>query len=271
MVDADFSHEPAMTRYAAAVIFTAIAWLAVPAHAGLFVIDTDFAGGTLLALDNDADDIADVGVTSHTYSLPFAESGVDFTLSFDVTANGGFLHNDQGNQDDAIGIWSSTVGEPQTGSNNDSVNRASESFTVDNVQISGVSGGTATFDGITRVGLFSAIGPADAGSFGVGGGILSILNWDDLNDGDSFDGGNLDTGSGNSFDLASAFAALGGTGPIDSFELAHPGTSSNAWRLDAVEFSVSTMAFTSVPEPTVCAMFMISGLGLLGRRKRDAS
>jgi hypothetical protein len=175
------------------------------------------------------------------------------------------LHNDQGNQDDAIGIWSFITAEAPAGTDNDSVKLASESFTIGNVQISGVTGGSAIFNGITSVGLFSAVGSSDAGTFDVGG---TLVNWDDLNDGDAFQGGDLDGGGGNSLDLASAYADAGGVGIITGFDLTRPtGTGSNAWRLDAVQFDVTTST-AAIPEPSSLLLLSAASLGLIIQRRR---
>ncbi|MFK7819203.1 MAG: hypothetical protein AB8G99_10820 [Planctomycetaceae bacterium] len=67
--------------------------------AGLVTIDTDYAAGLLIATDTNADDIADLGMTTHNYSQVFVDGGVSYTLSFDLTANGASL------QDDYVECW----------------------------------------------------------------------------------------------------------------------------------------------------------------------
>ena len=205
------------------------------------------------------DNVPDSGITSLTHTQTFMTSGVSYDLAFDLTATNGFLNSADS---DTIGVWA-TAGEADGGGTSGSLNANNlEALTVDNIAISNIIGGTATFDSISRVGISFATSADDAGAF-AGGGILGAITWDELDDGDDFDDGSLNldgAGSGDTFNLQDANSGL----PVSSFTLTATG---GAYRLDAVEFDVSVAA--AVPEPSSAAILLAVGpFGFLRRRRR---
>ena len=227
---------------------TLIALVITPVFAkgDLVVIDTDQSGFTA-AVDNNADDIADTGSTTGSYSQAFTTSGVTYTVNFNVGSIGGFLSGTTAD----LGVWSNVNAESDGGEV--SSFNAGEGLIVDNVTISGVSGGTALFDSITRVGFRFATAGGDEGEFTVGG---TSLPWSTLV-GSATNNLDSDGGSDQNFAIQTA---NGGTA-VSQFQLDHVG---GAWRLDALEFNV----LTAVPEPTSFLMFGLVAGGLGFRRRK---
>ena len=216
------------------------------------------ATADLVLIDTDSDGL--VGTpSSFTFQQTQTIDGVTFTASFDLTAKGGVLSNAGSTSNDAIAVFS--VGE--SAGRADDVN-SGEGFTVNNFSISNVSGGTAVFNGVTRVGIRNAAGADDEGTFTVG---ADTFDWSDFNPADGFeDLDDLDGFGGDNYELNNAFVAGGGlSNSISAFDLDNTGTGSSIWVLDAVEFDV----ITAVPEPTSVVLFGLA-MGGLGFRRRRA-
>ena len=236
-------------------------FMAGSASAGLVVFDTDGTGITTPAVDDGSnggtlgDGIADDGQAVLGYSSTQTLSGVTFTLSYDLTAIGGFLVD---NGSDSIGVWSNSTADDV----ND-VDIDGQGYTVDNVVVSAISGGSAVFNGITRAGFLAAAASTDSGTFNVAG---TSLTWTDLSGAgsDPFSDTALE-GSGQGYRLLDSYVDAGQAGPITSFDLINNGTSSNRWRLSSLEFDVTAAA--AVPEPSSLALVSI-GVGLIGFRRR---